>query len=79
MRSTEAQEEVDGGGGGGEGRSGRAARRAPELQYFRRHSTFLKVMDPGGERGERVSHVAFHFASTQLWVLFADRCKKTGV
>ncbi|KAG7264565.1 hypothetical protein CRUP_029120 [Coryphaenoides rupestris] len=44
MRSTEAQEEAD--GGGGEGRSGWAARRAPEPQYFRRHSTFLK--DPPG-------------------------------
>ena len=48
MRSTEAHEEADG-GGGGEGRSGRGARRAPEQQYFRRHSTFLKVSaDPGG-------------------------------
>ncbi|KAK0140121.1 Ligand of Numb protein X 2 [Merluccius polli] len=50
MRSTEAQEEADGAGGSprreGEGRSGRAARRAPDPQYFRRHSTFLK--DPPG-------------------------------
>uniref|UniRef100_A0A8C5B502 Ligand of numb-protein X 2b n=1 Tax=Gadus morhua TaxID=8049 RepID=A0A8C5B502_GADMO len=52
MRSTEALEEVDG-GGGGEGRSGRGSRRAPEQQYFRRHSTFLKDPPSGFSSQEK--------------------------
>lgn len=41
MRPAETQEEA---GGSREGQHSRGARRAPELQYFRRHSTYLKVM-----------------------------------
>ncbi|KAM4621605.1 ligand of Numb protein X 2b isoform 1-T2 [Polymixia lowei] len=43
MRATETQEE---GGSSGEGQHGRSNRRAPEPQYFRRRSTFMK--DPPG-------------------------------
>lgn len=41
MRSAETQEE--GGSSGGDGPQGRPARRAPEPQYFRRRSTYMKV------------------------------------
>ncbi|KAG7225785.1 hypothetical protein INR49_014436 [Caranx melampygus] len=44
MRSAESQEE--GGSSSREGQHGRAARRAPEPQYFRRQSTYMK--DPPG-------------------------------
>uniref|UniRef100_A0A667YKJ6 Ligand of numb-protein X 2b n=1 Tax=Myripristis murdjan TaxID=586833 RepID=A0A667YKJ6_9TELE len=43
MRHTETQED---GGSSGEGPQGRASRRAPEPQYFRRRSTYMK--DPPG-------------------------------
>lgn len=41
MRPAETQEE---GGSGREGQHSRAARRAPEPQYFKRRSTYMKVM-----------------------------------
>ena len=68
MRSTEAQEEAD---GGGEGRSGRGARRVPEQQYFRRHSTFLKVNADTGRELPRVS-----LGSTPLWFSYQLEVKQ---
>jgi hypothetical protein len=62
MRQPEPQEE---GGSGGEGQ-GRVARRAPEPQYFRRPSTYMKVNNLLPQRLELTNHCTTNCCISQL-------------